>query len=83
VNAFREKLLTIQVSPQVKQPSARKNYWDQGLLDQHFEGGKERMLDDTGGLGAAYPDGRGGFVDAEGEQVDSEHYLEGEEYDVG
>lgn len=57
-NAFRDKLLTIQLSPQVKQPEARKNYHDQEALDRTFGAdAHERMLDDTDGMGYARPVG--------------------------
>lgn len=82
MNAFREKLLTLQISPKVKAPERRKNYWNQESVDKLIgEDADEIMADDTEGRGPAYRDGRGGFVDAEGKQVDPTWYTEGPEYD--
>ena len=59
-NPFREKLLSLQISPQVRQPEARRNYFDAESVHSIFgEDAQEQMLDDTGGLGYAKtgPDG--------------------------
>jgi hypothetical protein len=61
-NPFREKLLTLQISPKVRQTSARKNYYDSSVPDQLFgEDHEERALEETKGLGPAYRSRDGSF----------------------
>lgn len=82
MNAFREKLLTLQISPQVKAPERRVKYFNQESVKNLFgEDAEEIMMDDTEGRGPAWRDGKGGFVDAEGKPADPAWYTEGPEYD--
>lgn len=62
MNAFREKLLSLQISPKVRQASARKDYYDRSAVDRLFgDGHEERALEETKGLGPAYQAGDGSY----------------------
>jgi hypothetical protein len=60
---FAEKLRTIQLSPSAVPTRTKRRYWDEeSLADTFGADAKDRYMEETKGLGAAYRDGKGGFM---------------------